>query len=235
MLFLFACDTNQKNESINVDELTKKIVKDIENTVSKSQKLYEDKEDDQIEIKDVTEEDDQIEIEEENIKNQGNETNSKPSQGFKTGDLNNCPQDIYQEFTVSFKEKFSDWQYVTLIDLSCSENSNGIKLFIKYRSLGTTALKGWFADTNTLYGSARKIFQSAFNFSEVINVTLYFYNIYKDEFGNIFYRHEVTMEMNRDLAEKINWSNFDNDMLRNLLNKYSLIKLEDGEEIRVKD
>ncbi|MHA1309034.1 MAG: hypothetical protein ACTSQN_17320 [Candidatus Heimdallarchaeota archaeon] len=143
----------------------------------------------------------------------------------------NCPKEISQEFSESFKEKFSDWRSVTLIGISCTQKENNIMLIVNYRSVGTTALKGWFANWDVVTGSARKIFQSAFNFNQVIFVELHFYNPYLDEFGNKYLKHEVTMQMDRDLAEKINWENFTNDMLYRLLDKKGFFEVVNGEKI----
>jgi hypothetical protein len=146
---------------------------------------------------------------------------------------NNCPQEITQEFQEStFKEKFTSWQYIALINLLCKQKENGLMITINYRSLGTTALAGFFADWRTVIGSAEKIFQSAFNFPQVVYVELHFYNPYLDEFGNRYLKHEVTMSVDRELAEKINWENITENMFWSLLSKRGLIERVDGEEIR---
>ena len=105
---------------------------------------------------------------------------------------------------------------------------------LDYRSLDTTALKGWFSNWKVVSGSAKNIFHSAFNFPQVIYTELHFYNPYIDEFGNRYLKHEVTMQMDRDLADKINWENITNDMLISLLKKWDLVKMvDDGEKIEI--
>lgn len=145
-----------------------------------------------------------------------------------------CPQEISLEFSGSFTEKFSHWRDVILINLTCFQKENGIMINLDYRSLETTALRGWFANWKVVTGSAKNIVQSAFEFPQVIYVELDFYNPYKDEYGNVYYKHEVTMQMERDLAEEINWNNFTHDMLASLLEKRGLIKVVDGEKIQDK-
>lgn len=145
-----------------------------------------------------------------------------------------CLKEISLEFSGSFTEKFSYWRDVILINLTYFQKENGIMINLDYRSLETTALRGWFANWKVVTGSAKNIVQSAFEFPQVIYIELDFYNPYKDEYGNVYYKHEVTMQMERDLAEEINWNNFTNDMLASLLEKRGLIKVVDGEKIQDK-
>lgn len=151
---------------------------------------------------------------------------------------NNCPQEISQKLRGLFEEKFTGpncvlWSSVTLLKISCTQEKNGIMITIDYRSTERNiAIKGWFANWKPILGSPRMIFQLAFGFPQVIHVKLNFYNPYLDEFGNRFFKHEVTMEMDCDLAKKINWANFTDDMLGNLLDKRGLVKIVNGEKIQ---
>jgi len=104
-----------------------------------------------------------------------------------------CLKEISLEFSGSFTEKFSYWRDVILINLTYFQKENGIMINLDYRSLETTALRGWFANWKVVTGSAKNIVQSAFEFPQVIYIELDFYNPYKDEYGNVYYKHEVTM------------------------------------------
>jgi len=146
-------------------------------------------------------------------------------------DKQNCSHEILDEFCNSFEKKYSYWRSVTLLQLTCSHQETGLNLFIKYRAFETICLDGIFANWKVISGSARRLFQTAFHFSEITFVDLRFYNPYLDEFGSKYFRHEVTMQMDRSLADKINWDNITDDMMFNLLNERGLIEKIKGEKI----